>query len=117
RCGRLLKQLLGQAPEWVVAPEPTPQGTSLFNVRTGAQVGISMGSASLALDRRTADEVIDASELEEFLAQIDSALGLVVDELEVSQFTRVGYREDYYFSCESKEESETWLQGLGVVSV
>jgi hypothetical protein len=117
RCGRLLKQLLGQAPEWVVAPNPTPQGTAVYNLRTATQLGVSMNSTSLTLDKTTTNEVIDPAEAEEFLAQIGSVLGLVLDELEVSDFTRIGFREQYYFSFEDKEESEKWLQDLGLVVV
>src|SRR5262245_4350102 len=85
RCGRLLKVLLGKAPEWAAAPGPTPQGTSAYNLRTGAQLGFSMASASLALDKTATDEVIDQAEVDEFLRQVDTAFALVLDELEVTE--------------------------------
>jgi hypothetical protein len=115
--GRLLKRLLKEAPEWVVAPNPTPQGTSAYNVRTGIQLAFAMNAASLSLDKTTADDVIGADELPGFLDQIDSTLSLVLDELEVTEFTRLGYREQYYFACDNKEESERWLLDLGLVTV
>lgn len=116
-CGRLLKRLLGETPDWILAPEPTPQGTTLYNLRTGTQLGFSVSAASLSLDKSAADETIEADEFNEFLGQVDSTLALVFDELEVSRFTRVGYREFYYFSFGTKEESETWLRELGLVTV
>jgi hypothetical protein len=116
-CGRLLKRLMKEAPEWVVAPNPTPQGTSAYNVRMGIQLVFAMSAASLSLDKTTADDVIGTDELEGFLDQLDSTLSLVLDELEVTEFTRLGYREQYYFPCDNKEESERWLLDLGLVTV
>jgi hypothetical protein len=116
-CGRLLKQLTKSAPEWVVAPNPTPQGTTLLNLRTGTQLSFSMASASFDLDKTSADEVIDAEEAKEFVDQAAWSLGRIIDELEASDFTHLGYREHYYFACESKEESEEWIRGLGLFPV
>jgi len=116
-CGRLLKRLLKEAPEWVVAPNPTPQATSAYNVRTGTQLAFAMNAASLSLDKTTADDVIGTDELPGFLDQLDTTLDLVLDELEVTEFTRLGYREHYYFPCDNKEESERWLLDLGLVTV
>jgi hypothetical protein len=41
----------------------------------------------------------------------------VIDELEVTELIRVGYREQYHFPFESKEESEKWISGLNLFSV
>jgi hypothetical protein len=116
-CGRILKGLLREAPEWVVAPEPTAKGTTVYNILTGTQLGISMQAASLSLDKSSTDELIDPNEVEKFLHLVDEILGKVLDELEVTEFARIGYREYHHFSFSSKEESEKWLQSLGLVAV
>jgi hypothetical protein len=116
-CGRLLKKLLKDAPEWIVCPNPTPQGTSLFDIVAATQLGFSMASASLALDKSLGDEVISEEEAGDFIKQVGAVLTLVLDELEVSRFTRLGYREQYFFPFESKEESENWIRGLGLFTV
>jgi hypothetical protein len=116
-CGRLLRRLVGEMPEWVIAPEPTPQGTTLHNLITGTQLGFGRESASLSLDRSSTDEVIDAEEVTEFLRQVDTVLGMVLDELEVTAFRRIGYREYHHFSFDTKEDSERWIQELGLVAV
>src|SRR5262245_20384418 len=85
-CGRLLKGLLGEAPEWILAPDPTPQGTTLYNPRTGTQLGFSVSSASPSLDRTTADEGVEDDEAKEFLEQADAVVGLILGELEITQF-------------------------------
>jgi hypothetical protein len=116
-CGRLLKRLVQGVPEWVVSPDPTPQGTSLFHLVEGLQLAFSLRAASLDLNRRDGEEVIDPDERERFTRRTEEILGLVLDELEATQFTRLGYREWYYFSFENKSEMEQWLHDLGVFSV
>ena len=37
---------------------------------------------------------------------------MVIDELEIAEVTRVGYREQYYFSFDDKEDSEKWIADL-----
>lgn len=116
-CGRLLKKLVGEGAEWIVAPNPTPQGTTVFNVLAGTSLGFSFRSASMTLDRTAVDEVITAEEAEAFIKQAGDVLEMVIDELEVTEFTRVGYREQYHFPFESKEESEKWISELGLFSI
>jgi hypothetical protein len=116
-CGRLLKKLLREMPDWVLTPEPTTRGTNLHNLLTGTRLVFALESASLSLDRSSTDEVIDAEEVTEFIRQLEDVVGLVLDELEVTEFTRVGYREYHHFAFDSKEEAEKWLQELGLVTV
>jgi hypothetical protein len=116
-CGRLLKRLLKASTEWVVASEPTSQAASLYNVTTGTQLGFSSSSASLLIDKTVSDELIDAEEVATFLEQVDPVLGMVLDELEVSEFLRIGFRQHFYFPCDTQEESEQWIRNLGVVAV
>jgi hypothetical protein len=59
-CGRLLKKLVGDQAEWVVAPNPTPQGTTVLNMLAGTTLGFNFRSASLTLDRTVDDEIICA---------------------------------------------------------
>src|SRR5438045_4070789 len=91
-CGRLLKRLLRDAPEWVIAPDPTPQGTTVHNVLTESQLGLGLSSASLVMDKSSADGVIDPEEMTEFMEQVEAVLGMVLDELEITELTRIGYR-------------------------
>jgi hypothetical protein len=116
-CGRLLKKLVRDGAEWVVAPDPVPQGTSVLNLLAGTVLRFGVRSAVLTLDRTAVDEVISADESQEFVNQVGAVLEMVIDELEVDELSRVGYREQYYFSCESKEETEQWINELCLFSV
>src|SRR5262249_52425477 len=97
-CGRLLKGLPRQTPDWVRGPDPTPRAATLHNLRAGTQLGIRLDATSLSLDRSATDELIDPEEVTDFRQQVEDVLGKVLDELEVTEFNRVGYREQYYFS-------------------
>lgn len=116
-CGRLLKKLVGDGNEWITAPNPTVQGTTAFNILAGTSLGFNVHSARLTLDRTGGDEKIEAEEAEAFIQQSCETLETVIDELEVTELTRVGYREQYHFPAESKEEAEKWIDELGLFSV
>jgi hypothetical protein len=116
-CGRLLKKLVGDGSEWIVAPNPTVQGTTAFNIVAGTSLGFNLQSARVTLERTSGDEKIEAEEAEAFIEQAGDTLETVVDELEVTELTRVGYREQYHFPVESKEEAEKWIGELGLFSV
>lgn len=116
-CGRLLKGLMKDSGDWIIGPDPSPKGTSVLNIVSGMHLNFSSNAASLTVDQTEATEIISEDEAEVFLQQVEPVLGFVVDELQATEFMRLGFRETYYFSCDSKEESEEWISGLGVLTV
>ena len=115
--GRLLKKLIDSSPEWVLGPQPNPNGTVVFNLAEGIVLNFSMNGASLDLNKTATDEFIDQTEAQQFAQIADEILGLVFDELEAKEWSRIGFRELYYFPFDSKADTERWLQGLGIFSV
>src|SRR5262249_22827808 len=109
--------LVQSSPEWIFGTDPTTKGTVVFHLVAGVTLNFSMHGASLDLNKTTTDDVIDPDEAQEFARLAEDALGLVFDELEVQQWSRIGVRELYYFPCESKADAEQWLKELGVHSV
>jgi len=71
----------------------------------------------LSLDKTTADEPVTEDEQRDFIEAVDIFSRVVIDELSLREFPRMGVRCLYYFPCESKEESEGWLRGLGLFGV
>lgn len=116
-CGRLLKKLVGDGSEWIAGTDPTPQGATAFNILAGTQLRVNQKAAALSLDKSSTDEVIDTDEVACFIKQVADVLEMAFDELEATEISRLGYREMHYFSFDSKEESEKWLQDLGLFSV
>lgn len=113
--GRLLKKLLSDHA-WVVSPDPNPQGTTVLHMIEGLRLSFSMHSASLDLDWSSTDDVIDTEEAHQFVIRAEQLLGFLSDELEVSAFERIGFRQWYYFSFDTKAETEDWLAALGLFS-
>ncbi len=116
-CGRLLRKLIQSSPEWIFGADPTPKGTAVFHLVAGVTLSFSMHGASLDLNKTGTDEFIDTDEAQRFAQLAEDTLGLVFDELEVQQWSRIGVRELYYFPCESKADAERWLKDLSIHSV
>lgn len=113
--GRMLKKLVCD-PSWIVSPDPTPKGTTVFHIVEGLQLSFSIHSASLDFDRSSSDEVIDVEATSRFVARAEETMGFVADQLEVTEYERLGFRQWYYFSFDSKEETEEWLRDIGLFS-
>jgi len=116
-CGRMLNRLFRESSEWMMGTSPNTQGTTVFNLRAGTQFTFSSESANLTLDKTTSEEVIEDQEAADFLIQLDHLFGVLLDELELGGFTRIGYREQHHFSFDTKDEAETWITQLGAFSV
>lgn len=116
-CGRLLKKLVKSSPDWILGTDPNPQGTTVFHLVDGVTLSFSLNGASLDLNKTATDDVVDQSEAQQFAQLAEDTLGLVFDELEVKEWSRIGFREHYYFPCESKTDAEEWLRQLGICSV
>src|SRR5262249_21139803 len=54
---------------------------------------------------------------EEFTDQADILSSIVIDQLGLTEFDRIGFRIWYLFGCKSKEEAEKWILDLGYYSV
>ena len=115
-CGRLLKKLIHSSPEWVLGSQSNPNGTVVYNLAEGLVLTFSMNGVSLDLNKSGTDEFIEQNEAKQFAPMAEDALGLVFDEFEVKDWSRIGFRELYYFPAESKAETHKWLNDLGIFS-
>ncbi len=52
-----------------------------------------------------------------FIDQIELISQIVIDQLGLQQFSRMGVRAWYLFRCENKEESERWAKQLGIFTI
>lgn len=114
--GRLLKKLVRDGA-WTITPEPTTKGTAVFHLVEGLQLSFSIYSASLDLDRTNGDDLIDTDQAARFVQRAEETLGFVLDELEVTDIDRLGFRLWYYFPCVGQDDAQQWLRDLGIVTV
>jgi hypothetical protein len=117
RCGKTLNRITREQPEWVIGNEVTPQGAPLYSMRNRCRFTFSSSKLDLTLDNTTADEPISEEERTEFVNSVGLFSAIIIDELGVNVFPRMGVRGLYYFAGQSKKESEDWLQSLQVFSV
>ena len=67
----------------------------------------------VSLERPLGDDPLGDAEVDEFSAQVDHLTAVVIDQLGLEEFSRIGFRAWWLFPCDSRDEAEQWLQGLG----
>jgi hypothetical protein len=117
KCGKILNRITRELPEWILGNQASPQGTALYSMRNRCRFNFSATRLDLGLDYTLADGPIPDEDAGTFIEYVAYLSQLVIDELTLTEFPRMGLRVLYYFPFDSKEESERWLAGLGVFSV
>lgn len=117
RCGKILNAIAKEAEEWVVGGQVNPQSTQLYSLRNGSRLVFNASSCSVHMDRSGSENLIKDEDVSEFSAQTTTATSIVIDELGLQEFSRVGFRAWYHFACDSKQEADDWIRELGVCTV
>src|SRR5579859_637482 len=112
KCGRILNRITDDLPEWVLGNEANPQGTALYSLKNRCRFSFSSTKFDLALDYTTAESPIPDEDVSAFVGYIAYFSRLLIDELAVNEFSRIGVRTLHYFSCDSRKDSEQWLRDL-----
>ena len=108
RCGRILREILKDHPEWVVADAPNPQKSSLISSDNGCAFNFGISSIDLSLRRDAESDPITDDALKLFFRQIEDMSAIVTDRLEITELSRVGFRLVFCFPVDSKPEAEQW---------
>jgi hypothetical protein len=117
RCGKTLNAIMREAPEWVLKGEQVnPQGASLVSIDNQCSFNFSSHRMDFGIEQAMGGE-IGEQEIESFVEQVDLVSAIVIDQLNLSKFTRIGMRLWYLFRCKDKPESEKWLASLGMFTV
>jgi hypothetical protein len=104
-------------PEWVLKGEQAnPQGAALVSLANQCSFNFSSLKMDFTIEQAATAE-ITRPEVEQFSTQVDLLTAIVIDQLGLREFTRIGLRAWYIFPSPSKEDSERWLQNLGIISV
>jgi hypothetical protein len=118
RCGRIANMILQTSPEWIVAAENVnPQNAPMTSLVNGCAFTYSALKLDFTLDQTVGGPAFQQSDIDHFVVQVDQLTSIVVDQLGLREFTRIGARAWYLFACNDKQEAETWLQGLKYYSV
>jgi len=117
RCGATINTILRDRPEWIVGSDPTSQSGSLISSLNGTHFTFSSSKCTLNLEQKIGGEALDSAEITDFVEQADYLSRVVVDQLGLKEFTRIGFRVWFMFPCKDKRDSEDWLLGLGCMNV
>ncbi len=118
RCGRTVNTIMREYPEWtLLSDQPSPQDAPLVSLANSCVFHFSARKLDLSLERRLGDDPISSEEVDRFTQQADSVAAIVVDQLGLKEFARIGLRVWYLFPCETRDEAERWLLDLGCYSI
>jgi hypothetical protein len=117
RCGKILNRISRDHGEWVFANQASPQNANLYSMRNECRLVFSALSCSLNIDRTNSSILIANEDIDDFAIQCEEMTSVVIDELGLTEFSRIGFRAWYYFPCESKQESDMWIQELGIINL
>jgi len=110
RCGRILREILKDHPEWMLVDPPNPQKSSLLSSDNGCSFNFGMSSLDLSLRRDAEGNPITDELLSQFFTQIEIMSAIVTDRLEITEVTRLGFRIVCCFPVDSKLEADRWVR-------
>jgi len=106
-------------PEWIVkSQDVNPQNAPLVSLANGTKFSFGALKYDFSMDQPMGREkALTKDDVNNFITQADSVSRIVHEELELQEFTRIGFRFWCLFSDNSKEECENWISELGVFKV
>jgi hypothetical protein len=116
RCGRTINTIQEYYPEWIVPTQPTPQASSLINATTGCKFNFNSFKLDIGIDRSADVGNLGEGELDGFTLNAEELTSIVIDELGLVDFTRIGCRVWYLFPAESMADAHEWLTSLDFFS-
>src|SRR5207248_1624815 len=115
KCGRILNVLMTQQPEWTLRDQGvSPQNAPLISLRNQCVFNFSAKKLDLALEMRSGGESLKNDDIDTFADQVEAAASLVIEELGIKDFERIGFRAWFLFPCQTMAETNTWLASLGL---
>ena len=94
----------------------SPQNSPLISVANNCVFNFSTLKMDFGLEQPVESE-IEQADVNHFIEQIDLVSRIVIDQLGLKEFSRIGIRAWYLFRCQDKEESERWLKQLNLFSI
>ena len=80
------------------------------------RIQFSYQKLDLSVDQPASNQISQA-EIDRFCEQVGSVSSVVVEQLGLKEFPRIGFRSWYLFPSRDREEAERWLRAIGLFSV
>jgi hypothetical protein len=118
RCGRITNYILQHYPAWILAEtSPNPQNAPLINTEDNCRFNLSALKLDFALEQGVGEGPISEESVFRFAEEAEILVNLVIREMDLKEFSRIGFRVWNLFACENPQEAEEWLMGLGCYTV
>lgn len=117
RCGRTLKALMKESPEWLSRGNSTPETSALVSSINGCHATFGIKKLDLTIERAEDKPTISVEETTNWVGQIEQFSSLVLDRLEISSYSRIGCRIVSHFPMQSFEESQEWIMSRNLFSL
>ena len=116
RCGKTMNAIMCEAPEWLPRDQVSPQNSPLISLQNNCVFNFSAIKMDFGMEQPLESE-IEPADVGVFIEQVALVSQIVIDQLGLKEFNRIGLRAWYLFRCKDKEESERWLRTLDVFTV
>jgi hypothetical protein len=112
RCGRTINLIQEYFPDWISpAAQPTAQVASLVNTESGAKFNFNSLKLDTSLDR-SQDGTLEESQITDFAKDTNAITEIVIDTLQLAEFSRMGCRIWYQFPSNTMQEAREFLESL-----
>lgn len=109
RCGRTLNRLLGEFPEWEVSSVDPGSGQIVHRHRNKT---FSFSCQKLDMGQNQDQQVKSLDAPHDFAAEAEKLSNIVIEELGVSSYPRIGLRAWNLFGVRSTEEAHSFVIGM-----
>ena len=117
RCGKTLNAITKAYPEWTPRSEQvSPQFAPLVSTANQCVFAFSYKKLDFSLEQSKQAQ-LGESEIESFYEQVNGLSTIVIDQLGLKEFVRIGLRSWYLFGCRDKEESEKFLRDMAAFTI
>jgi hypothetical protein len=118
RCGRTVNLILREHPEWILAnAQPNPQNAPLVSTRNSCRFNFSAERLDLSILMPLKGDAIAQEDLDAFYVQTEQLTSIVVDQLSLDDFSRLGCRIWWLVPFAEKRQAEAWLRGLDLFTI
>jgi hypothetical protein len=119
RCGRTINMIQEYHPEWVlpVGAGATPQNATLLNVESKFKLNFSSHKIDLTVDRPILEGDLDSDKLKLFAADAEAVSSIIIDQLGLADYSRIGCRVWYLFPSETMDEAVSYITELGLFTI
>lgn len=116
KCGRIINAITREFPEWRVNSIDLGKA-NLANLLTNCSLAFSSQKLDFSLEQQPGGESLSLSNLDELAIQADIITNILIEQLGLKEFTRMGFRSFHWYPCKSKGEALAWIKNLHLYSV